>query len=205
MKPATPEELKALVDNGTLHEVNRLLLHPMGLALAVDDDKSTVYMIRDDDPVIFDVNEEKAEAFQAAFKARCALRKSALTFAIQPAGKALTISPYEPSWVESTAPAAQAAADIEEDVWQYIKLVGGDYPDLAELYSLTYETNGTWESVDFLGRDIWNNQDDDVPWDDEKGAPVRSLKDHLLLRMQETIEDLALLAAFCKENMAVTG
>jgi len=106
MKTATPEELKALVDNGTLHEVNRLVLHPMGLALAVEfdgDGKATgISMIRDDDPegivyapetLLPGLNKEKAEAFRAAFEVRCLRRRSALGFGIQPAGDALTVVP----------------------------------------------------------------------------------------------------------------
>ena len=98
---------------------------------------------------------------------------------------------------------AQVVVDINTDVWN--ALLARHRIDLAILCSLTYKTDGNWEGIDFLGHGIWDNQDDDVPWDDEKGAPVRSLKDHLLLRMQKTVEDLAPLAAFCKENMAVTG
>ena len=101
MRDATSEELLKVIENGTLHEVNRLLLHPLGLALCVhadDDGKPTgISLLRDDDPegTVFapnTLNRDKAEAFRVAFEARCEHRKQVLGFGVQSAGDALTVT-----------------------------------------------------------------------------------------------------------------
>jgi hypothetical protein len=89
-------DLREFVDRGYLQEVNRLLLHPLGLALACEQDDSGdalrlsgIIDSRDDpDGMIFaeltDDDVQKADQFANEMRRRAASRLRALGYVIQP-------------------------------------------------------------------------------------------------------------------------
>lgn len=103
--------------------------------------------------------------------------------------------------------AAEVVADINTDV--YAALFGDREPhgadhDLFALATLTYSTDGSYEGVEFLGQNLWDDQDNGIPWDDAKDEPSHSLKDHLLLKMAQTIRALSAVANAC-DKAALSG
>lgn len=70
--------------------------------------------------------------------------------------------------------------------------------DLQNLCLLVYTSTGAYEGIEFLGQNIWDDQDNGIPWDDTTDEPIASLRDHLLSEMKKIIESLGPLAAFCK-------
>lgn len=77
---------------GIIQEINRQLLHPIGMALAVTEDRIAGILDGRDDPegmIFTDPSALKAWTFDQMFKDGCKVRQTALRFGIQPAYKKL--------------------------------------------------------------------------------------------------------------------
>lgn len=94
--------VKEFVNSGYLHELNRLYLHPLGLALAMnvpdDDEPDTDQIVTHvldarDDPEGYlftdgDIDLQKVQWVQGTLRARRTARKKLTGFVVQPAGSA---------------------------------------------------------------------------------------------------------------------
>ncbi len=99
---------------------------------------------------------------------------------------------------------AEVVADINNLV--YSELCGfhepsSDEHNLLALATLTYRTDGNYEGIEFLGQNLWDDQDNGIPWDDAKDEPMRPLKDHLRLKMAQTIRALSTVANACEKGV----
>lgn len=90
--------IKEFVEAGYLQEVNRLFLHPLGLALEVTVDEGSgamvltrIWDVRDDpEGIVFDNGPDpvKAERVMVERRRRAGARLSGLGFVVQPTGEA---------------------------------------------------------------------------------------------------------------------
>jgi hypothetical protein len=63
--------------------------------------------------------------------------------------------------------------------------------DVSHNYLLGFASNGDHCVIDFLGQQIWNSEDDDREWDDDKDCPAETL-DAYIFRQMNTILSLDL-------------
>lgn len=63
--------------------------------------------------------------------------------------------------------------------------------DVSHNYLLEFSSIGSASCIDFLGQEIWNSEDDDREWDDDKDCPAESL-DAYIFRQMNTILNLDL-------------
>lgn len=68
--------------------------------------------------------------------------------------------------------------------------------DIYYLYKLEFMSDGDSFCIEFLGIQLWNSENDEREYDDEKDDYAESIKTHIYRKMAETIGDLKLITNY---------
>ena len=68
------------------------------------------------------------------------------------------------------------------------------------LYSLEFMSNGDNHCIEFLGMQLWNSEDDEREYDDDKDCYVESIETYIKKEMVKVLSDLNLIKNYLGGN-----